>query len=1067
MFAIATAASSAHKRRRRRVRQEWVLWSIAFWLLLVESAFSQMPAGTIAGRALDPSGAGISGARIVIRNKQTGAQRNLLTNDEGDYSAAALLGVYDVTAEARGFQRLLCDVVVQAGVTTTVDLRMQVGQASDSVTVSEIAPQVQSESHEISSVIDRTQIEALPLNGRSFLELVKLEPGALQPTRASNNRTFVPLLGSPIAQNGRATRVTVDGGNVGQIGNGGTAMDFSQEIVQEFQVSTVNFDLSTGVTGSGSVNIVTRSGTNDLHVAAFYFFRNHTLSAYPGLKRDPQNPDPYFQRQQYGVAAGGPLRRDRLFFFGAFERNDQRGVFATDLLTPDFAALSRITRSPLQINQASGRLDFRASDKQSAFFRYSHEGIFSYGPTTLTSAGTRAYPSAWTEQPGWTDQSVAGLTSELRPNLVNELRFSYFFVSSAERAPKNSDCGGCIGIGSPSITVSPDLFIGTSLTTAVLGRRFHLNDIVAWQKSAHRIEFGGDWETNRGGRTDTGNDPVTMTLFSPSSVRAFNSANPTRQIPLPESFLTVGDILQLPVQSFTVGIGNPNIPQANFNNTRISPLIHLFAHDTWRSSQSMTVNYGLGWSYDAPLNYDLTKPSYLEPILGASGLAATQRSWTNFSPSLGFAWSPRNKGNTVIRGGAAIYYDFETSFGIADPERVSLGPQGVGRGTYAGAGIANPLADVLGVPYGAPLNFSGPTLFTGVQLLRALPIIQSTLTQLRGDPNNQDFSIRNIEADKQGFVVAANLPSPSSRHASIGIQRKVGADFVVSADFVVRQFVHLGTGATDFNHFLSAHGRVLPLCVGTQRTDPSALCSLGPISVFAPYGRARYVGLLMRAEKRFTRHWQLLLSYAYSSDVGNSFANGFDNDHPLSNYGPLDRDIRHILSFSGVVQLPRQFQLSAVMLYNSAPPFSAFLGGLDLNGDGATGDLLPGSRVGQFNRDLDKNDLRRLVAEFNQNYAGGTDSRGRLIPKVVLPTDFEFSDRFMTHDIRLSKSKAFRERQRLTLICEVFNLFNVANLSGRSGDLIGPGFGQASARATQVFGSGGPRSIEAAIRYSF
>jgi hypothetical protein len=295
----------------------------------------------------------------------------------------------------------------------------------------------------------------------------------------------------------------------------------------------------------------------------------------------------------------------------------------------------------------------------------------------------------------------------------------------------------------------------------------------------------------------------------------------------------------------------------------------------------------------------------------------------------------------------------------------------------------------------------------------------------------------------------------------------LATDFVVTADFVVRQFFHLGTGATDFNHFLSVHDRVLPLCTGAQRTDPDALCSLGPIFVFSPIGRARYEGLLIRADKRFNQYWQLLFSYAYSSNVGNSFTNGFDNDQPLANYGPLDRDIRHILNLSGLVQFPRLFQLSWVLTYNSAPPFSAFLGGLDLDGDGTTGDLLPGSRVRQFNRGLGKDDLRRLVAEFNQNYAGSTDARGRVIPMISLPTDFEFGDHLLTDDIRLSKGITLGERSRLTLMTEVFNLFNIGNLSGRSADLLNPGFGQATTRVTQIFGSGGPRSLEVAARLSF
>ncbi len=1043
---------------------------------------AQAPTGAIAGVVTDATGAAIPRARVVITNKETGLKRTLVTADAGDYSAPALLpGMYEVTAEAPGFQRLAREATIEAGSTTTVTLTLQLGATTETVTVDAASPQIRYDAHEVSGVVTRPEIEGLPLNGRSFLELAKVEPGAQQPTRGSNNRAFVSLLGSPSAGNsGARTRVTVDGGSVMQVGNGGSGMGFSQEVVQEFQVSTVNFDLATGLTASGAVNIVTRSGGNQFHGSGFFFFRDHNLSAYSPLKRNAFNPDPFFQRRQFGFAVGGPIRKDRAFFFGTFERNEQRGVLSTLLLTPEFAPLSRITPSPTFANQFSVRTDFRLTDRHYAFLRHSHEGIFAFGLTSANPPGSNPYPSAWTRQPGWADQSILGLTSQLRPNLVNDLRFSYFFVSSSEQTPPEADCPGCLGIGAPSITVSnTDLFIGRSGTTTVLGRRYHLNDIVAWQKGRHRVRFGGDWETTRGGRTDLNDEPVTMILFSPARVREYNalpSTPPDLRIPLPASFLTLNDVLQLPVRNFTVGIGDPLVPQKGFGNTPIALLVHLFYQDTWRLHARFTVNYGLGWTYDAPFNYDLAKPAYLAPILGAAGLTLTRKNWRNFSPSAGFAWSPREDAKTVIRGGAGIYYDFQAPFGLADPERVSLGPRGAGRGKYLSTGIPNPLTGIPGVPLGTLLDFRNPTLFTGATLMQALPAIRAALAQQRGDPNNRDFSVTNIEADKQGSVADSYLPSTSATHASLGVEREIVRDLVISADFVFRQFIHFGTGpggatGIDLNHFSSARGPVLCKCTVAQRSDPKARCSLGPILVFSAIGRARYLGLLVRADKRFSHGWQLLGSYAYSRNAGNNFGNGFDNDNPLANHGPLDRDIRHILNLSGLVQLPLRFQLAFVVTYNSKAPFSAFLGslqgGLDLNGDGTRGDLLPGTKVNQFNRGLGKEDLRRLVDEFNRNYAGKKDALGGDIRSITLPANFEFGDRLLTHDLRLSRDFVFGERWRLTLIGEVFNLFNIANLSGHSGNLLAPGFGQPTSRVTQVFGSGGPRAFQLAARVSF
>jgi len=1042
-----------------------VLTLLALQLIMQASLYAQAPVGAVSGLVTDATGARIRGATVIVSNKNTALKRTLLTSDAGDYSAPALIpGMYEVTGDAKGFKQISREATVEAGSTTDVNLVMQVGAGTESVTVEGASPQIRYESHEIDGMVTRSQIEGLPLNGRNPLELAKLEPGAQQPTRVSNNRTLVPLLGAPVGQNGRATRVTVDGGSVMEVGNGGSAMGFSQEEVEEFEVSSVNPDLSTGTTASGAVNIATRSGSNQVHGSAFLFFRDHHLSAYPALHRNPFNPDPFFQRKQFGVSGGGPIRKDRVFFFGTFERLDQRGVISSEVLAPDFLQFSGIFPSPTYVNQFSGRMDFKLSPTQSMFVRYSHEGTYAY-------AGG-GYPSTWPKQNDWTDQSVLGLTSQLGAHVVNDLHFSYFFVSFVQHTPEISDCPTCVGIGAPSIDVDSDFSVGVSTITSVLGRRYHLNDVVSWQKGVHHVRFGGDWETSRGGRTNLFDEPVTMSLFSPEIVRVFNGTQPPdAQIPLPATFLTVQDILQLPLENFTVGVGDPVVPQPGFGKVRVAPLVHLFFQDTWHLRPRLIVDYGMAWTYDAPLNYDLAKPQYLEPVLGASGLRPTHRDWKNFSPSLGFAWNLRRDGKTVIRGGVGIYYDFQTSTDISDPERVSLGPRGVGRGSYYSGGIRNPLADVPGVPPGALLEFFSPTLFTGATALQALPAIRAELTQDRGDPNNRDFSVTNIEADKQGFVVARDWPSPYAVHVSLGVQREIMRDLVISTDFVLRHFEHTsGPDLLDANHFSSIHGPVLHVCSETEQNDPKALCSSGPIGLTTGFGSATYHGLRVRAEKRFSHGLQFLASYAYSSNVGDNFVNGFNMDNPSSNRGPLDRDVRHILSISGLGQLPKGFKVGLFVSYISKPPFSTYLGGLDMNGDGTWDDLLPGTKVNQFNRGLGKQDLRRQVDEFNNTHPQEqhpTDAQGDLIAPITLPSKFEFGDSFLTQDLRLSRDFKLHDRWRMNLIGEVFNLFNIPNLSGRSGDLFDAGFGRATSRVSQVFGSGGPRAFQIAARLSF
>ena len=275
---------------KTRSRRVFLFWAT---VLVPVLTLAQVPTGSLGGVVLDESEAAIQQAKVTVVNRDTGAQRSVVSGADGIFLVAALPpGTYEVRAEAKGFRTLVQTATIRTGNTTRVDLQLPLGVLEQIVEAIDRIPPLDFEKHGIGGGISRFQIENLPLNGREFLQLAVMEPGvAAAPGAGFFTRRFdVSILAAPPEQ----TRVTMDGGPIFGPVAGGTPQNFSQEVVREFQVSTVNFDLSTGLTGSGAINVATRYGGNAYHGSGFFFFRDHNIAAYPALRREPTNPDPFF-----------------------------------------------------------------------------------------------------------------------------------------------------------------------------------------------------------------------------------------------------------------------------------------------------------------------------------------------------------------------------------------------------------------------------------------------------------------------------------------------------------------------------------------------------------------------------------------------------------------------------------------------------------------------------------------------------------------------------------------------------------------------------------------------------
>lgn len=1076
---------------------------------------AQNPTGSIRGTVTDPQGAVILNATVTVTRKATGDTRKVSTGGDGIYAVENLLpGEYEVKIEAQGFATQVITAQVQVGNTTSGDAALRVGATGEIVDVTAEAPIIDKQNYKIDGVITRQKVDALPLNGRNFLQLALLEPGvgvSANNPGAQNNLFSVSVGGASAA----LTRITVDGGSVVDPVCGGAAQNFSTETIQEFQISTFNFDLSTGVTSVGAVNIVSRTGTNDFHGNAFLFFRDHSISALPTFFRPNENFDPFFRRYQYGGAVGGPIKKDRVFFFGNYERLDQNSAISTFVTGfPGLAQFNTVTNSPYKGNLFNVRLDVpKITSKNNLFVRYSHDDNKVFAPDA-----DNTLPSNWRENKSDDDNVLASLTTIIKPTVVNDVRFNFQHITNDEGIPTAADCPesnvGCVGLGGPQIRVAGSNFRIGNTVNAPQNRdlkRYQTRDDLNWQKGAHRIRFGGEWEHNYGTGAWAFLDPALIVVHDPRTVLAVNAqvaaninAIPNAvlppalkaqiigatTLPVPAAFTTPGaritlqDILGLPIVAGGaagpfVGIGDPSQPPPfQTEIARQSNRYRFYAQDSWAIRPGFTLSFGASYAYETNLqNHDLVKPALLEPLIGKLGKPGKDND--NIAPSVGFAWDVGNKGKTVIRGGAGVFYD-TILFVTRLRERAAIGPLGNGRSQVLGPFFRNTIAfpqlnltgplaglNIFNPPIGAPIDFrQTPTKLTGQNFL---DLIGAQVPQILGQFSNLGSAgVTGIDFFKTGTdLLDPNLELPYSEQFTIGFQHELPHQMAISADFVMRKRVHtlFQNDRNFFSRVAALGGPVLPRCTAAQATNPSVLCSNGPISVIQSSGREQYKALLMKLDKRFSNRYQFTASYALSSLTG--FFTGEDITDPFRFHGQLGADARHRLTVSAVVDLPYGFQTSLIAVYASRAPFNARVADtIDLNGDGTTGDTLPGLQINSLNRSTRKADFIQLVNAFNANFAGKPDAQGNVIPVAILPADFSFGDDFQSEDVRITKTLRIHERYSIQGFLEVFNIFNISNLGGY-GTTLNSNFGRPTLRAGQNFGTGGPRAFQFGGRFSF
>jgi Carboxypeptidase regulatory-like domain len=1063
---------------------------------------AQTGTGAIIGTITDASGAVVPNATVTITNQATAFMRTIASNGDGLYSAPALsAGTYQVRVEMQGFQTTVRDAQVLAGSDTTVNVSLAIGQSQQVITVQgSAAPQINYDTSTVAGSIERQSIQALPLNGRNFTQLATLEPGVTVSAGATSTRNS-PISVSILGGTGGRTLLTLDGLKIMDEYDGtGTQINFSQEMVQEFQLASVGQPLSTGNGAVGSVNIVTRSGSNDFHGSAFFFYRDHNIAAYPALTRNPLNPNPYFVRKNPGGEVGGPLIKDKLFFFGSYEYQSQVQAATVEPGLPSMASLDGIFSSPLTSKWLNVRTDYRLNDKTSIFLRYTHDGNVSFGQ----NAGATPEPSNWLNNNNWSDQSAIGVTTTLNPNMVNDARFSYNYWRSRNPIASGSQCQSpCIGTGLPQTNVLDDgnVAFGNNENAPQnrIQRNLDLVETFSWQKGVHSLHFGAEVEDAYYNFNWSFCQPACLDVVPAEYLSGLvgGAANVAAYFPtLPSTITSTADLLNLPVYNITpslyggIGVGSPITPGAyHYNADRVNWRPRVYAQDQWKMRQNLTVNYGLAYEYESGLfNSDMPKPAYLAPIFGANHLGATPADKLDFAPSFGFAWSIGKSGKTVIRGGGGLYWDTQPIYDRSS-ENGDIGPLGNGRVNISAGAFTNTFSNIVefanGKPVPVPIGASLPVLtVSNMTLAQFLQIYNqqigaiSQLVTPATPTTSGPYSVTNLDILKSAAgIYPSNFPLMRSYQTSIGVQRDLGHGMVLTADWARRQFENVLLGELDWNHYNEyingVQSPVIPKCAASQLFKAGQECSTGADTVYTAGGRNIYEGLLVKLNKRFANNYQFVASYAYQNLNGETVVN-------LNNYmqGYGAALARNNLNVSGLVNLPLGFEIALNSSIISRTPVTATIPGVDLSGTGAVSSSpLPELGYGCLNAGCGKAQLATAVAAFNENYAGGKTPSGATIPQLILPPHYQLGSPTYSQDVRLTKTfNVVQDRYRLLLMSEFFNIFNIANLIDYSFTLntlsANPAtqaftFGQPTQRAAQSFLSGGPRALQFGTRFEF
>src|SRR4051812_27272687 len=960
---------------------------IALGLVAPALAQSQATTGVIEGTVVDASGAPAPGASVTIRNTATNFERALTTDTGGRFRGLLLpLGPYRVTVALAGFATLVRDGInLAVGQTITLDLALKVSTVQEEVVVTGAAPLVETSRAEGSDRIDDAAIRGLPNNGRNFLDFTKLTPGVSIVQGPDGDELTIN------GQKGIANNISVDGADFNnpffgeQRGGQRPPFTFNLDAVKEVVVTAEGAPAEFGRSNGGFVNVVTKSGTNDLHGTVHGYFKNQGLSSAPKQGDGTAAPKTDFNQDQAGFTLGGPLVKDKAFFFTAFDYQRGRSTKQTDpsrieqRLVDYFASIgSPLENGPIErTNDARvflGKVDWQLDARNLLTLRYNYTWSDQKNGTFDVDSWGR---SANADEKDYSHAGSGSLISSLSPTVLNEFRFQF----AREYRPRTYLGPDINGQSRPLPDTAFDFARGYRfgqpffIPVDYYDQRIQLNNNLSIIRGRHAVKAGFELNAVKSVQTFVGfangryifssTDGFLNYARNPNYVECSNgSTSQSGQCPAGSS--PTGPVLLYLQQAGVGGLsveeaGTQDIPQKS---------IALFVQDKWQPRRGLTVQYGLRW--EGEKEPDVITPPDQVFFAGFIGKTVTNSKGTfafpsdgnipsdmgMFQPRVGVSWDPKADGKTVVRLNGGIFYGRVPGLALAST-RSTNGSRG--QTIFRNSAAA---------PFLGPVP-AYPNLIPASQI---------------GSPFDPDV-----------YVFDKDFVNPRTYQGSIAVERQLSTDL---------------SGLVQYNH---ASGRHITRWLNSNdplygspwgsglNGGPNGIGTLWTVSSTA---RSNYDGITFGLNKRVSHNYQFQVNYTLSWDKSDD-----DNERaPFTlryakitdleaEYGSSDRDQRHRLNGLFLWQAPGRVNVNFRYSYRSAQPLS-----LAANGTVSQQPFTPsGSAV-------------------------LTSDRVRPDGSIVQRNTGRKDNTYSAFDVRLSKEFKLGKSTAIEPIVEVFNLLNSPNI---------------------------------------